>query len=105
MIKPFKIKVEKPEHSEEIQEFVFKHGYTWARGGNQVTNTIYPFMYFEEEVGLFVGNCKYHFDEDELPEKWFYDGKFHDSPEVTNTKALKTQEGGTHYKDMVIQPV
>ncbi len=86
-MKPFKIRVESEEHSKEIQEFVFNHGYTWVSGGNQVKNTNSPFLYLHQdlEVGkdkanLYVGSYEWDFVEDELPEKWFYDGKLQDSP-------------------------
>ena len=91
MLKPFKIKVENPEHSEAIQEFVFKHGYTWCSGDNQATDMFYPFLYLsqdleynEERVSLKAGEYEDLFDEDKLPEKWFYDGKLQDKPEVIN---------------------
>lgn len=82
MIEPFKIKVENESHSIEIQEWLFNKGVRWwpktssrfVEGCREICCGHESGWYLNASNG---GPC---FEEIDLPEKWFYDGKLQDRP-------------------------
>lgn len=85
MIKPFKIRVENDAHSREIQEYLFNHKVPWYSSGYEVENTDKPFLFVYPDYGGWKPNITYtryeeSFNDNQLPEMWFYDNKLQDHP-------------------------
>lgn len=81
-MKPFKIKVKSEEHSKEIQEWLFSKGvHWWPKHLSCVLEGCKELYYgaIGDYISGSTGDSEY-FEEQPLPEKWFYDGRLQDSP-------------------------
>lgn len=78
----------------EIQEYLFEHKVPWYSSGYGVGNTDKPFLFAYPDYGGWKPNITYSryrdsFNDSQLPEKWFYDGKIQDqAPENTLLEEL-----------------
>ena len=94
MVKPFKIRVKNDAHSREIQEYLFEHKVPWYSSGYEVGNTDKPFLFVYPDYGGWKPNITYtryrdSFNDNQLPEKWFYDGNLQDKPNEESNMKLK----------------
>ena len=75
-VKPFKMKVT-PGQSAMVQDFLFRNGYQWASMERLITNTDWPFLFFEDDE-LTCGKSNEHYEIDPLPKLSFktFDNKY-----------------------------
>ena len=71
-MKPIKIRVRSPEHSEVIQKMLFAIGCKWGLSGQVVKHTQMPFLYaFADDEIVYYGGSEVFFNEDENQEVSF----------------------------------
>lgn len=75
-VKPFKMKVT-PGQSALVQDFLFRHGYSWASMEKLITFTDWPFLFFENDE-LTCGKSNEYYEIDPLPKLSFktFDNKY-----------------------------
>lgn len=84
----FKIKIESPEHSRKLQEFVFSMGCRWWYSTNEPKQEFdsldAKYLYLEKTGGegkpALSTTTSGYFDKLKLPEMWFYNGKLRNEP-------------------------
>ena len=76
VVHPFKMHVS-PGQSALVQDFLFRHGYSWASSEKTIAMTDWPFLFFENDE-LTCGRCKDTYEQDSLPKLRFktFDNKY-----------------------------
>jgi hypothetical protein len=66
-MQPFKIKLNNAQQSAQVQELLFKLGYTWSSGKTEVMFQGCSFLYLNENMKMSAGNDFQKFKQADLP--------------------------------------
>jgi hypothetical protein len=101
--KDMKFRVENEEHSKQIQEALFKLGYKWAFGGQEVRYAYYKYLYIHAYGRIYHGCCESEFEDCQYSEYKLINGeiikatdedKKVDTIQLTYTEAWEALKAG-----------